>query len=415
MYGGFGSTSPTLWTVDTATNLTWRAASSVGPGVRFGHALVGLPVQNALVLYGGMSSGGSMYTDMWLYAPLTSTWCRVVTSGDQLPYSTYASTALRSNLLYVFGGHDVSLSYRNDLYQLDISNQCRATVKLIRPVGIKPPPRIMAAMASNGRSFYLFYGQDRVNLRSDVWRGSLSASLDAVQWTQLTMSNNIIGRTSIGITTIPWASGLRFVLYGGATDSDVSSQTALFDPNASQFQLTGSFLLLDASGPFKFASPSLTYDGANVYLTGGGEFSEAKSWYRFVSLLDMSSPSSLTQTGGSKCGDYYCQSNSQCCGPANALIGVTGCCSGNNCCNAGGQNMCMNGAVADAAEVQLPTVLAVTPRQHNAVEAYVVPGAAVAMVVASRTPCSTTKSWYVVCIYDMLHSIPGSWVGGRRA
>ncbi|GMH39606.1 hypothetical protein BSKO_07504 [Bryopsis sp. KO-2023] len=181
IFGGRGESGKALndlWSFDILRK-KWTHMQAVGPtpGVRMKHALA--YVQGRVLLYGGETSSGSFYDDLWQLRVEMDRWqWRVIKTRPKPPGRSGHAVAGCGTYLLCFGGH-VSASgfsgvfsrthhYSSDLWLLDLTTG--RWIKLKPQDEATPGERVCPTLLKVGASrLMLFGGRDKMNVFSDTW------------------------------------------------------------------------------------------------------------------------------------------------------------------------------------------------------------------------------------------------------
>jgi Galactose oxidase, central domain len=129
---------------------------------------------NAVVLFGG--ANGSWLNDTWMFNG--ATWHQVNASNPPSPREAPSMATLDVSTIVLFGGKDSTGAFLNDTWTFDGSSWTQVGV-----IGLSPPGRYLAAMASlgvNSEQAVLFGGDDGTNAPfGDTW--TFTAPEDWVQ------------------------------------------------------------------------------------------------------------------------------------------------------------------------------------------------------------------------------------------
>lgn len=170
LFGGINGTALSSYQFDTWEHdgATWQQrVVSVHPGARFGHAMAYDPVRARVVLFGGRTNAGTVFTnDTWewdgtAWTPRTPVASPARRMGHAMAFDPV------SNRVLLFGGQPIGALPLNDTWAWDGSNWT-----LLAPANA-PAPRMQPAMA-------LDQGRGRVVLYGGYYNGA--DVLDTVAW-----------------------------------------------------------------------------------------------------------------------------------------------------------------------------------------------------------------------------------------
>lgn len=140
-----------LWSYSLDSKL-WnnvRSSSSNIPVPRWLHTAVS--INNAMIVFGGVSYSDIILGDVWVFQPVSATWVKAVPQGDPiLPREGHSACVFNDRDMVVFGGISYGHLPFNDLWIYGAETN---TWELIRPEGTAPPPRWLHTAVSKSDGF----------------------------------------------------------------------------------------------------------------------------------------------------------------------------------------------------------------------------------------------------------------------
>jgi Galactose oxidase, central domain len=160
-----------------------------------------------VVLFGGVTSGGAMFGDAWIWDGTTQTWTQLSPSPSPAPRRAPLAYDPATETIVLFGGEG---GYGGPLY--GDTWIWTGTNWRQRSPATSPPPRSMASMAYDAqlRRLVLFGGSgagSNFPFYNDSW------TWDGITWTQLSPGSGPPERYAFGMSYDPREQAV--VLYGG--------------------------------------------------------------------------------------------------------------------------------------------------------------------------------------------------------
>ncbi len=231
-----------VWVLSNANGLdsttsSWTQIFPTGsaPMTRYGHTAVYDPVNNRMMIFGGLfynTFGNIIYlNDMWVLSnangldSTTPAWTQITTTGSA-PTTRYASTAVydtTNNRMMIFGGlnyNGSSFMDLNDVWVLSNANGLGGTPVWLQlfPSGNIPTARDSHTAvydATNNRMTIFGGGLNGSSGLNDVWVLSHANGLGGTPaWTQLTTTGST-PTTRYDHTAIYDATNKRMTIFGG--------------------------------------------------------------------------------------------------------------------------------------------------------------------------------------------------------
>jgi hypothetical protein len=180
LYGGTNGTYlGDLWKFDLTQN-KWQELTPGGsdkPSARERFSMV-YGGNNKIFMYGGWD--GSSLGDLWIYDITMNEWTELTPSGTKpSDRHRYAITVDISNgYIYLFGGFDTNLKYKNDLWRYDISGNQWS--EITGYTGYTPSPRDSHALyyePENTNCLIVFGGKDGSQSFNDVYKFDIDNNL----------------------------------------------------------------------------------------------------------------------------------------------------------------------------------------------------------------------------------------------
>lgn len=232
LFGGYGTTYwNDAWTLGLSSELPrWSALAAAGtrPSARLGHGAVYDPVDDRMIVVGGIDPLQSEYrNDVWtLSLGGTPEWIEATGMGTpprgRALFSTIYDFARRR--IVIFGGLTSDGPPRNDVWELGLG----ATLEWNELVstGHRPPARFghAAVFDSKHDRMLVFGGQDSTgSYRNDVWALALSGP---AEWTRLEPGGSVPG-ARLYATAVYDSTFDRTILFGGWDGAARSEAVAL--------------------------------------------------------------------------------------------------------------------------------------------------------------------------------------------
>jgi hypothetical protein len=196
---------------------TWTAVQPSGgpPAARDGHSWSVDPSSAVAYLFAGRGAAGDL-DDLWAYDMTADAWQRLEPAGPRPPPRHDHAAAWIDGLGLVIAGGRSSSGVLADLWAYDPSADGWRTLGTSGPA---PAGRSGACGALGGDGSWWLYGgagADGAAL-AELWRYDPGESA----WTEAAVDAGPLGRVDAACW---WASGGRFVIYGGRPRSDGATQ-----------------------------------------------------------------------------------------------------------------------------------------------------------------------------------------------
>ncbi len=242
-----------VWALSLSGAPAWTELTPGGtpPEVRYRHTAIYDPVGDRMVVFGGWHSG-AFFGDAWeLSLSGAPTWTELA-PGGALPSARYSHTAIYDparDRMVVFGGVDVSESYRNDVWALALAGTPEWAE--LTPAGPAPSARyVHGAVCDSVRDrMVVFGGHDAFGFRNDVWELSLAGT---PAWTELAPDGTPPG-VRYGLSAIRAPVLDRMVVFGGTDGLDWFNDVG-------ELSLAGATAWMSMSAPDSF---TLTVNATN--------------------------------------------------------------------------------------------------------------------------------------------------------
>jgi N-acetylneuraminic acid mutarotase len=197
VFGGidnFGSDLNDLWAYTPATN-TWGQISPLGgirPDPRDGHSAVWDSLNNRMLIFGGVDDVGNDLNDVWAYSPTSNTWTNLFPNTPPSPtvpeprdsHSAVFETV--NNRMLVFGGLDSGGNDLNDLWAFVPGSN---TWVAITPGTPPPDPRDghTAVWDPTQNRMLVFAGENSCGCAefNDLWAFTPNVGAATGTWAQL--------------------------------------------------------------------------------------------------------------------------------------------------------------------------------------------------------------------------------------
>lgn len=263
--GGVGATSGDLndvWSLDLGT-LTWSAMATRGtkPAGRSQHVLTYDAARNAYWVTGGTTSGGTLFSDVWLLGAYNGQWGLVPATPDSGARArAVAVPDVMHDTVVLFGGTTAS-GVSADTWLLTLATQKWT----LAPVAYGTPPSARTGtlvVADDAHKRFLVFGgwtqvagSNLADLTALLYPDSANV---APRWQALTATGSIPGRHNC--TGVIDTVGDQLLVFGGATNAsdytndlwslDLTSLvwTKLMPVNAGPAVRNGHVAVLDATG-----------------------------------------------------------------------------------------------------------------------------------------------------------------------
>jgi hypothetical protein len=208
-------------------NPTWTKLSPTGtlPPVREGHTAVYNATANTMTVFGGTDCAGNYYSDVWVLtnadgASGTPAWSQLTPSGG--PSERAQSSAIydsKNNVMTIFGGVSTGKTVYNDVWTLSHANGTGGT-----PVWAQFRPSGTAPTARSGQSAIYDATNNRMVIhggvnsagasRNDTWILTNANGIGGTPaWSQLTPA--VAGPYRASHTAIYDAASNEMVIFGG--------------------------------------------------------------------------------------------------------------------------------------------------------------------------------------------------------
>lgn len=201
-----------VWSLDLAGGPRWNRLQPTGggPAARFYHSAIYDPPRHRMVVFGGSSLAGTVFSDVWcLWLTPAPRWELI--ASDSVPLQRDHHVAIRDparDRMIVFGGNA-----SNDVWALPLAG---GPWTRLAPTGVAVPALSghVAVYDSAGDRMVVFGGNDGNDRRNDVWSLSLGG---APEWSRVIAPDPPDPRDSHAAIVDPVAR--RMIVFGGWTDT----------------------------------------------------------------------------------------------------------------------------------------------------------------------------------------------------
>ncbi len=236
------------------------------PSPRAGHTMTFDPVRNRLLVFGGSDIGHPYRNDLWEISLSNPPAWHHLHLTSNLPRPRFGHSAIydpRRDRIIVFGGYVAGVGYSNEVWSLSLSGGLEWSQ--MQPIGTPPDPRSGHTAAYDPiHSRMLVFGGTGTSLHSDVWELSL---LGRPCWKQV-IAQGVSPAKRYGHSAIYDPIGRRMVIFGGGR---ISALNDLW-----QLSLVGrpawEEIVTDGMRPGPRIGHTATYDpvGDRMLVIGGG-------------------------------------------------------------------------------------------------------------------------------------------------
>ncbi|QEE14600.2 Kelch repeat-containing protein [Promethearchaeum syntrophicum] len=261
---GNGDTSllDTVWKYNISQSEWVEINPGLSPISRYNHAMVYLPGNNSILLFGGRkNSDYTQLDDTWKYDLRTNTWEEIICTpkppARQFSSLTYDSQSERALL---FGGFGQNEEHLNDLWEFTPENNTWTEITTTNAPQSRYGHSLIYRNATNNA--YLFGGRT-LGLNDDLWK--FDPSINA--WNSVVTSTKPLQRYLHSMEYCS-ESDLGF-LFGG--DNENTQGRALDDTWVFNFTANSWILIQPETSPVSRLIYSMCYDSAlnQVYIYGG--------------------------------------------------------------------------------------------------------------------------------------------------
>lgn len=223
-YTSYGDT----WMYDPVTNIWTEISLQQHPAARSSHSLVYDPVNQKIILFGGVDINDNWRDDTWIFDSQTITWTQVFPETNP-PVRGSASTYYdpHSKRIILFGGYRQSGAHLDDTWAYNYSDNSWINLD----PSLKPTGRYGATMV-----------YDPINQRGFMFGGRISIISDE-SWVYYSSNNSWI---ELNLTVKPryrYWEGLtydknaqRIILFGGSSGNvEALGDTWIYNPFTNQW------------------------------------------------------------------------------------------------------------------------------------------------------------------------------------
>jgi N-acetylneuraminic acid mutarotase len=219
-----------IWSYNPTTNI-WNKEPSVGtaPPARKEHTSTALTDGRVLV-FGGLTAGGGIDEDVWIYDPSHGTWEKKSPFPDMFRYGQ--SAVATGGKVYVFGGmgpEDVSDKmwvYDSNTEQWELKSPSPSSSSSKQRLGTLASGRLHPAMALWDNMIWVFGGEDRNGTEmKDTWEYNISDNT----WTQ--RKDMPIALSWQGAVALESQTSVTVLLFGGKSNSIAQGKTYSYSPD----------------------------------------------------------------------------------------------------------------------------------------------------------------------------------------
>mmetsp|Transcript_65837 Transcript_65837/g.208368 ORF Transcript_65837/g.208368 Transcript_65837/m.208368 type:complete len:233 (+) Transcript_65837:48-746(+) len=170
-----------------------EACTMTSPTQRSGQTMVQVEA-DALLMFGGLGTGGSPRNDLWLFNITTDAWEKLIADSSEDEFNSQGSptprvghtAAVLGPRMYVFGGFNGDLGNFNDVWFYEKNDAVGWRSGLWRQVAVANSTDNPVIGERSGHSMYAAPGGDSFlvfggNLRNDLWRFNIATSM----WTRV--------------------------------------------------------------------------------------------------------------------------------------------------------------------------------------------------------------------------------------
>lgn len=271
--GGLSEAMQDMWEW-SPTTATWvmRTTSGSAPDARGGAAMVFDPVRNKMLLFGGRSTSGYNFEDLWEWDPTTGAWTERSAGG------THPAARAQHGMLFqkstgkilLFGGgrsdasnNDgtrMSMSF-GDTWELDPAT---ATWTALSPTSSPSVRHDFGLVWDSTRNRAVFFGGMQVDIagatgvpKQDTWEWDPAAKT----WTELTLAGTKPSQRCGHATAFDPGSGKTFV-FGGWDMQSTNNRNDLWSWDPSTAAWTQLLAGTEAGIPSARSWASMIFDGA---------------------------------------------------------------------------------------------------------------------------------------------------------
>lgn len=207
------------------------AATGTLPGVREGQTAVYDSTDNKMIIFGGTDCNGNYYSDLWILSnadgsTATPSWSQVTPVGTG-PSARAQATAIYdsvNNVMTVYGGGTSGATVYGDVWTLTNANGITGTPTWtqLKPTGTAPPARTgqsAAYNAANNRMTIFGGSNNRGKVINDGWILTYANGIGGIpSWTEMTFTDAAPYRKSDAVIYDPVSNDM--VIFGG--DSQIA-------------------------------------------------------------------------------------------------------------------------------------------------------------------------------------------------
>ncbi|MFX1590147.1 MAG: Kelch repeat-containing protein, partial [Promethearchaeota archaeon] len=259
-YSYFGDT----WIYNPKTNLWTEIFPREHPTARSSHSMVYDPINQKVILFGGVDLNDNWMNDTWIFDSRTKRWTEVFPENSpSIRGSSSTYYDIQAEKVILFGGYQEVGGHLDDTWAYDYSiNNWTNLNPSIKPTGRYGAPMIYDPINERG----LFFGGRTTIITDETWVYYYSNN----SWLELSLSTMPSNRYWDGLAYDESAQSV--ILYGGRVSGGIgeaTDQTWLFDPSTNQWTQT-----FPSSSPANRFHISLVYDRERekIILFGGFRF-----------------------------------------------------------------------------------------------------------------------------------------------
>jgi len=259
-YTYFGDT----WIFSPKTNIWTELSTQQAPSARSSHSMVYDPINQKIILFGGVDLNDRWMNDTWIFDSRIKTWTQVFPENNpSIRGSSSTFYDLQAQKVILFGGYRETGGHLDDTWAYDYSTNNWTTLN----PSIKPTGRYGAPMV-----------YDPINQRGFMFGGRTSTVMDDT-WVFYYTNNTWLELNMVSMPSNRYWEGLvydesaqKMILYGGRSYGGIgeaSDDTWIFDPSTNQWAQ-----VFPSSNPSNRFHISLIYDpeGEKTILFGGFRF-----------------------------------------------------------------------------------------------------------------------------------------------
>ena len=226
-YSYYGDT----WSYDPNTNIWSEIPTQTHPSARSSHSMVYDPINQKIILFGGVDLSDNWLNDTWIFNSRTNTWTEVYPENNP-PIRGSASIFYdnQAQKVIIFGGYRESGGHLDDTWVYDYStNNWTNLDPIVKPTGRYGAPMIYDPINQRG----LMFGGSTSIIMDDTWVYYYSNNT----WSELTIVTRPANRYWEGLAYDE--SAHKVILFGGRTPTGgigyALDDTWAFDPTNNQW------------------------------------------------------------------------------------------------------------------------------------------------------------------------------------